>query len=576
MIWTKLLKLLLVAGCVAAQPASQGDEAIKTTDYAECAQEEDRAVCYLRLAYQSGYLRGDVLARLESDPHLREAIGITGIPEPEGIEPDTETRSEMDKLIAEPSRIAASARMAALERDARGLPPEEALRPLLTANEGLQSRSIYLGQITTQSAVELRIEQYERILRLHTNPNEQATDPVPSAGLVREALRAWENDLSRPLETFTDFDQDDSLRELASGFALTGDIEAARRVLRKTRLDPLRIDLEVALAVGDLDTAWAITVSSIEALSELPRFVHLNSLPRLAFHKGDTELLNTIKEKLSEDEFADKIDQGVLFDALKYLGPKTFDFVRKSLERRRHESGFPGLALAKLWAESGDVEELDRQIDILASRAQECDRSSGCPQLSQLLGLLAIRGRVDEVYALIGEDKAESLFNITPYPPFRDEVDLGEGPPSSIEILIDHHRAKGAYFSLEGDLRRCAFSRLDDRRRRLALEPTPDWDGAYACVLKLIEVVEFPASIAAHNDRYDRTIPALKERYSHGRFVAASTALSLARLFAESHEERSIHLEREALRLLSNAPERNVYGSFVPLAIKRLEMDGRL
>lgn len=576
MIWTKLLKLLLVAGCVAAQAAPQGNEAINTTDYAECAQEDDRAVCYLRLAYQSGYLRGDVLARLESESHLREAIGITGSPEPEEIEPDTEIRSEMDKLIAEPSRIAASARMAALERDARGLPPEEALRPLLTANEGLQSRSIYLSQITTQSAVELRIEQYERILRLHTNPDEQAIDPVPSVGLVRQALRAWENDLSEPLETFTDFDQDDSLRELASGLALIGDTEAAKRVFGKTRLDPLRIDLEVALAVGDLDTAWSITVSSIEAPLESPRFLHLNSLPRLAFQKGDTELLNAIREKLTVGEFVDRVDQGVLFDSLKYLGPGAFYPVRESLERRRHESGFPGFALAKLWAESGDVEELDRQIDSLASRAQECDRSFGCPQLSQLLGLLAIRGRVDEVYALIGEDKARSLFDISPYPPFRAEVDLGEGPPSSIEILIDHHLAKGAYFSLEGDLRRCAFSRLDERRRRLALEPTPDWDGAYACVLKLIEVVEFPASIAAHNDRYDRTIPALIQNFSHGRFDAASTALSLATLFAESHEEWSIHLESEALKLLSNAPERSAYTIFVPLAIKRLEIDGRL
>jgi hypothetical protein len=551
---------------------AQTEAEITTRHYANCADGEDRPICYLKLAAQSGNVPDQLVKRLSARPELMEQVKLQSTVPPEE---NNSQRSEFDELLMQPGRLARDAADETLSLDERGVHPANAIQPLLSANKGLRSKSIYLGQITTESAAELRIRQFKRIYSLQFSPLQEPGVRQPSINLVREVLAAWEHDLRKPIQTHTDFDQERSIRELASNYARLQDFTGARRVYLLSRIDPAKIDLEIAKSAGDLTSAWRLTEQEVETTSSEPRLVTLQDLPRLAFDASDEDLISSIGAKLSEPGFADKISQHALFQSLPYLNADASSAIGASLERRNTGTGYPGWFLAKVWMIQGDTTKLNAAIDQLLPEVRRCTSYLGCASLNQLLGLLAITGRMDEVYALIGQSKATQLFAISPYPPFRAEVRYGEGVLSSLDLLISHKLKSGSYFALEGALQNCAFERMS-KKRFLATSAEPDVDGAYQCMLALIEIAERAGSITAHQARYEKSHQGLKLNYEHGRHIAAFTAISLATQLSGADEERSRFLENEALRLLSDAPERAAFGAFVSLAVKRLENSGRL
>ena len=315
----KLLALAVLSGCASNYSISQSNSDISTRDFAKCVESLDKPICYLNLSASSGHLYDSVVERLKGNPELFGQISLPNEGTTTQTDPDNSSTPWTEQVLLEPGRRARSAANEALSLDANGASPDVSIEPILLANSGVKSQSIYLGQITTESAEELRIREYERIFALYTALTSDKPTSSPSRAFVLEALSAWEKELSTPIRTFTDFSETRSLRELASNYAAMNETIAAKRVFSRTKMDSAQIDFEVAKASGDLDAAWAITVAEIQAASEESRLKSLNGLPKLAFEANDADLLDSIENDLSNEGFIDKVSQQALFGSLRYL-----------------------------------------------------------------------------------------------------------------------------------------------------------------------------------------------------------------------------------------------------------------
>ena len=568
----RVLKPLLVAVLLALSPSAASADNLVSRDYARCRDTEadrDRYICYIRLGLEDDIIEGTIRRALHNEPELAAEIGISLEP------PAASTRQRdarpSDAVLIQPSLDAFAATNEALELDQAGVLPDEALRSLLEANADVRSGSYFLGQITTPSPEELRITQYQRILTLHQSHNEEPELPRPSRSLVLAALRNWGRDLAGPIRTYSEFDQDESLEELAAAYANLGELDVARSILERADIEPARIDLELALITGDLGFAWEETKRLLTSTPPDTESTTLNSIDRLAYEAGDAAVLTAIRESYHDPEFTDLIYQTTLFYSIGYLGEDVIPDVLASLERRGGGPFDRGTRTARLMIEVGREAEVDAQIDRLAIDVQSCESRNNCQSFRDLMSFLAIRGRSDEIEMLIGEERTTTFFDVTPYEPFEIEVRTGQGEPASMELMIDRMTSRSQYWSLMTALQNCVRQRSSTRQgSAYRLSAAADFDGAYACATRLIEVSEMRETRQYYQRRYESEMEHMRRGYRFSSEIAASTVLALAQQMFKTGDTRAITLEREGIRLLADeGPERPPH-SLVFLALERL------
>ncbi len=577
----KYIVLLLLAGFASCSAIPRNPEQVSTREYARCLEADDRPICYLSLAYKSGQLQAAEVKRLYAEPELADLIGIKT--DADNLSRDTpkENQNSSYRLFVQPDREIWLAGTKALELDAAGVAPQEALIPILEANVSLQSRSDYTGQITTESRKEKRIRQYQRILDIYRGVSKECILSQPSPKFIEAMLAAWETDLAEKIRTYTDFNQDKSRRKLASAFAEFGDLASARRVFNASRIDPKRIELEIALSSGDLDAAWRLTkVDVLNAVEEdIDQFgrrieVDLEDIPSLANSKGNEPLLREISEIFADDEFVDRISAQHLFRSNRFLSSDARNSIGASFERRFEANEFPGTLLAQWWVDADQEQKLHPFIDRLAEKASTCEPKTRCPT-RQLLLLLAIGGRMGDLHELLPESVVEAYLSTSRYTPFDIEVKHGTGELSSMDMLFERYATQSGAGSLEYALRTCVFHRLEPSPEVIN-RVEPDFDGAYHCATKLLDASQMPKSVSRHRSKYDNAPDSEKQRYMFGQNRAANTALLLASQLIATDQARSEFLERSALELLATAPEDERVHSIVDLAMMQLETDGRL
>jgi len=559
------------AGIVAAQDRPT------TKDVVACRDAEDRDVCYLQVVSRSPYstVPLSVYPEYRARPDLVAAIegpGQENVARP----PEEGLAGAYYDVGIKPMQEAIDAGQQALELDREGVSPAEALAPIRALAPDLESASLMLGQVTTESGEELRIGQYRMIVDLYLEEDDDGLPP-PSEGLVRAALAAWEAEVVEPFLTYTDFSRQSNMQLLASLYAKTGDRASAERVFAMTDLakedQPLK---KVALFDGP---AAAFRFAAAE-VNELPEGAGSGSLQNTYFVRRlpdaqSDELNAAINEAVRSESFLGRLATDEVVGLARVMGDEALPFLVAELDRRGVEE--PAIAMASFWHRLGQEERVDAALAPYIAALEGCEDYRRCGA-DDLLRMLAASGRMDQARVIFKAPAAEDFLNRNQFPPFDAEMIVGQGYPVTTDWMLDVMEGLQRHGSTIYRLTQCMDERATQRMSMIGPLP-PEPEVALSCGRLVAEKVRQPAYIAYEQERLEQMGSTMDDAgVAPGRYRVATELFNFAFIIVETRPELAAEAEALALELFDEAPELDLGVSIYLrwLAERRLRAEGRL
>lgn len=428
-----LLCVLVLAG-VRAAPALAVEPT--TRDAADCLGSSDRPVCLLRVLAQGDthfpYRTREEFANAQQ---ILTQIGEVDSAMERRIAASTDT---YDRIAIGPALERARLVADAVTADRGGQEPALSLAPILDLSQGLRSRSLLLGQIVTESGVDLRSGAYEAIVSRYLDPAGPASNK-PSLALVQAALVAWEREISASPAAVTNGDPQQMAYRLSAAYGRLDDRPAAERAARLAGGPKVAVELRALLAGGRLEEAVTLAVQA-----ELPapgrqaveeEWFHGDEA-RQAVHQAALDAGRpALALRVAEASLAQHLVQGRRVRATCYPYCEARPPLFVVLDNAPRETALAwaerldaagrtttsiaspaaAVAAATAWVRLGEPQRVESLIAAWRARAlAQAGKSCGGPGadfcvVADYARLLMLSGKVDEAFSLPGWTPREAL-----------------------------------------------------------------------------------------------------------------------------------------------------------------------
>lgn len=540
-------------------------------EFSDCAGALDKPICYLAL-YGSHPIRPLIQDKtFWSHPFLLQEIE-NQYPFHAKIIVNRK-RDPFQEATSGPSQKQLEAMNEVLKRDKAGLDPEQTLEPITTLLIGLESKSIYSGQITVPSGAELRIEAYEAL----SLPGEPPMGPLGRAvshEVLELALKYWDKELKREVKTYTYFDQDRSRIKLAKVYGALGKEKAVKRLLKRAGLPKEYRLMKEAQYLGDLEKAWSIGMKNFDNPKLRRRSSPLSPVIEQAYETNNLAVIEKFETKLGDSNFIKKLGVTELRLAFEHMNDRQLNSLW--LEHINSPK-YPKEWFFLQWRKRGQTELFDEQLRNLEATIKPCvDRSICRADLELYFRLLAEENTVIRARDILTQPIQESLLQkhaSKSFEPFEADMKYGYGFPSSMDWMIELDT--GAGLTVISNILECVENRTDAYAKSKE-HRSQNLSAAKKCAEMALEYRNSPKLIEIELERL-KTTPA---NYSPdvARYSLIEVFLEVASKIEGIEPDFSNFLERSALMAASEVPDVKLehMRSIKELAFRHLVRDGRI